>query len=53
LLWVAAGGFCYTAGAVFYAWRGFRYHHAVWHLFVLAGSACHFAAVFKYVIPSA
>ncbi len=53
ILWVAAGGLCYTAGAVFYAWRGFRYHHAVWHVFVLLGTACHFVCVLKFVIPPA
>jgi hemolysin III len=40
-----AGGLCYTLGSVFYVWRGFPYHHAVWHVFVLAGSAAHFAAI--------
>lgn len=39
------GGLLYTFGAVFYAWRGFRYHHAVWHLFVLAGSTMLFFSV--------
>jgi len=53
LYWVAAGGLAYTVGAIFYAWRGFRYHHAVWHLFVLAGTGCHFVAVLLYVIPPA
>ena len=53
LVLVAAGGVAYTGGAVFYAWRGFPYHHAVWHLFVLIGTACHFACVLKYVIPQA
>ena len=48
-----AGGLCYTGGAVFYLWKRLPYHHAVWHLFVLGGSACHWAAVFYYVIPRA
>lgn len=53
-LWLlAAGGLAYTGGAVFYAWRGFRYHHAVWHLFVMIGTGCHYACVLKYVIPPA
>lgn len=47
-----AGGFCYTGGAVFYLWRSLPYHHAIWHLFVLGGSAFHWAAVFIYVVPS-
>lgn len=45
------GGVAYSAGAVFYAWRGFPYHHALWHLFVLSGSAFHYFCVLKYVIP--
>ncbi|MBK9550012.1 MAG: hemolysin III family protein [Gemmatimonadetes bacterium] len=48
LAWLIAGGLCYTGGVVFYV-RGHRpYRHAVWHLFVLAGSACHYAAVLGY-----
>lgn len=50
---LVAGGLCYTGGAVFYLWKRLPYHHAVWHLFVLGGSACHWAAVFCYVVPSA
>jgi hemolysin III len=48
---LVAGGLCYTGGAVFYLWKSLPYHHAIWHLFVLAGSACHWAAVFLYVVP--
>ncbi|WP_042346833.1 PAQR family membrane homeostasis protein TrhA [Bacillus massiliigorillae] len=48
---LVAGGILYTVGAVFYVWRGFLFHHAVWHLFVLAGSAAHFFAVLYYVTP--
>jgi hemolysin III len=51
LLWVAAGGILYTTGVIFYAWHRLPYHHAVWHVFVLAGSACHFFAVLFYVLP--
>ncbi len=47
------GGVAYTLGVVFYAWRRLPYNHAVWHLFVLAGSACHFSCVLGYVIPPA
>jgi len=53
LLLLGLGGGCYTAGAVFYAWRGFPYHHAVWHVFVLAGTALHFVCVLLYVVPAA
>lgn len=47
-----AGGIFYTVGAIFYVWRGFKYHHAIWHLFVIAGSAAHFFCVFVYVLPA-
>lgn len=44
--WLLAGGLCYTGGVVFYATdKRLRYGHAVWHVFVLAGSTCHFFAV--------
>jgi hemolysin III len=53
-LWLLlAGGLSYTLGTVFYLWRRLPYHHAVWHLFVLGGSVCHFFAVFVAVVPSA
>jgi len=48
---LVVGGLLYTVGAVFYVWRGFPYHHAVWHLFVIAGSACHFFAILLYLLP--
>ena len=49
LFWLAAGGVMYTAGVGFYAAsRRVRYAHFVWHLFVLAGTACHFVAVLRY-----
>ncbi len=49
--WLAAGGLFYTAGVIFYGLDRFRYFHAVWHLFVMAGSACHFFSIFLYVLP--
>lgn len=45
LLWLLAGGLLYTSGVIFYAWKRLPYSHAVWHLFVLAGSTCHYFAV--------
>jgi hemolysin III len=49
LFWLAAGGVAYTAGVGFYAaGRRMRYAHFVWHLFVLAGTACHVMAVLRY-----
>jgi hemolysin III len=49
LLWLLAGGLAYTAGVAFFAAERIRYSHFVWHLFVLAGTACHFLAVLWYV----
>jgi hemolysin III len=49
---IAGGGVVYTAGVAFYSWRGLPYHHAIWHLFVLAASVLHFLAVLWYVIPA-
>jgi hemolysin III len=46
LLWLIAGGLAYTAGTLFFANERLRYGHFIWHLFVLAGSSCHFVAVF-------
>ena len=49
LAWLVAGGVCYTAGVAFYATdTRLRYGHALWHLFVIAGSACHFMAVLRH-----
>lgn len=48
---LVAGGLCYTGGAVFYLWKKLPFNHAIWHLWVMAGSACHWAAVFFYVVP--
>ena len=51
LLLLFAGGVAYTVGVVFYLWDSLPYNHAIWHLFVLTGSACHFCAIFYYVTP--
>ena len=53
LLLLLAGGLFYSLGVIFYVWKTLLYHHAIWHLFVLAGSALHFFAVFLYVVPDA
>jgi hemolysin III len=50
IAWLLAGGLAYTGGVVFYAWTRLRYSHAVWHLFVLTGSICHYIAVVLYVV---
>ena len=49
LLLLVSGGLCCSLGLVFCAWRRLPYGHAVWHLFVLAGSACHYLCILFYV----
>ncbi len=53
LVLLVSGGLCYSLGVIFYAWKRLIYHHAVWHLFVMAGSALHFCSIFFYVLPPA
>jgi hemolysin III len=48
LFWLLGGGVAYTVGVVFYAAKGVRYSHFVWHLFVITGTACHFIAVLRF-----
>ncbi|QDP42134.1 hemolysin III family protein [Radiobacillus deserti] len=48
--YLVLGGLFYTVGAIFYVWRKFHFHHAVWHLFVLAGSMFHFLTIFYFII---
>lgn len=50
LLWLFAGGIAYTAGALFYSLKSMPYGHAVFHVFVIAGSACHFVSVYFFVL---
>ena len=48
ILWIFAGGIAYTGGLAFFAAHRLRYSHFVWHLFVIAGTTCHFFAVLWY-----
>lgn len=48
LFWLAAGGVAYTTGVAFFAADRVRYGHLVWHVFVIAGTACHYIAVLRY-----
>lgn len=49
--WLVAGGLSYTVGVIFYLWDSLPFNHAIWHLFVLSGSLCHFFAILFYVLP--
>ena len=51
IAWLFAGGLAYTAGLIFFANKRIRHHHAIWHVFVLIGSVCHYIAVLLYVVP--
>ena len=48
LFWLLAGGIAYTVGVAFYTAKRVRYCHFVWHLFVMAGTGCHFIAVLRF-----
>jgi hemolysin III len=52
LLWILAGGILYSSGVVFYVWKRLPYGHVVWHLFVMGGSACHYVAILRSVLPT-
>jgi len=49
--WLIAGGAAYIGGVGFYVWRRLPFNHAIWHVFVMAGSVCHFLAIYFYVVP--
>ena len=51
LLFLLAGGLAYTFGTIFFVLERIPYNHAIWHLFVLIGSTCHFFAIYQYVLP--
>ncbi len=50
LVLLIAGGIAYSLGIIFYVWDKLHFNHAIWHIFVLAGSALHFCSIFLYVI---
>jgi len=50
VIWLAIGGLCYTLGVVFYVWQRLKFAHAIWHLFVLAGSICHFFGILFFMV---
>ena len=51
LFWLVAGGMAYTTGAILYSIKKIKFNHAIFHLFVLMGSFCHFVSVYFYVLP--
>jgi hemolysin III len=51
LFWLFAGGVAYTTGAILYSIKKIKFNHAIFHMFVLLGSLCHFVSVYWYVLP--
>ncbi len=51
IIWLFIGGLSYTIGTIFYLNKKMKFSHAIWHLFVLGGSICHFFAILFYVLP--
>lgn len=51
ILWILIGGACYSIGILFFKLSKFRFHHLIWHIFVIGGSTSHFFAIFFFVIP--
>jgi len=51
VLLTIAGGVAYSLGVIFFPWKSIRHHHAIFHIFILAGSIIHYAAVVLYVVP--
>jgi hemolysin III len=52
LFWLFAGGVAYTTGAILYSIKKIKFNHAIFHMFVLLGSFCHFVSVYFYVLPT-
>jgi hemolysin III len=50
-VWIIIGGLFYTTGIIFFKFTRFKYHHLVWHLMVIGGTASHFTAIFFYILP--
>ena len=51
MAWLIGGGLAYTVGVAFYKWERLRFNHAIWHLWVIAGSVCHFFLLYFHVLP--
>lgn len=51
LAWLIVGGAFYSLGCIFFLWESLPYHHAIWHGFVMAGSACHFFLIVLHMVP--
>jgi hemolysin III len=53
VVWIVLGGLAYSVGVIFYACKKIPYHHVIWHLLVMTGSACHYVAILYSIFPHA
>lgn len=51
MAWMLAGGLAYSLGVIPFLWKRLPFNHAIWHLFVIGGSVCHYLAIWHYVLP--
>ena len=51
MVWMIAGGLSYSLGVIPFLWTRLPFNHAIWHLFVIGGSLCHYVAIWHYVLP--
>jgi len=51
MVWMLAGGLAYSLGVIPFLWNRLPFNHAIWHLFVMGGSVCHYLAIWHYVLP--
>jgi len=49
-LWLIAGGMFYSIGTIFFIWEALPFNHAIWHVFVMLGSICHYFSIFTVVL---
>jgi hemolysin III len=52
IIWLTVGGVAYTVGVIPFLWEKLPFNHAIWHLFVMAGSICHFLGILFYILPT-
>lgn len=51
MAWLVAGGLSYSLGVIPFLWERLPFNHAIWHLFVMGGSVCHYVLIWQYVLP--
>jgi hemolysin III len=51
MAWLVAGGLSYSLGVIPFLWKRLPFNHAIWHLFVIGGSVCHYVLIWHYILP--